>query len=489
MSFFTFTFFIFLIILMIPYFLLTEQPRMIWLLIMNLAFSYLVGGWCMLCWLLGSIVVSYIGGRIISNANHKKPWLIGFLLIELACLCFLKLQTFVVTNLNAFCGWLNMDGEFSPLQIAVPLGISFFMLQFISYLVDIYTGRICAATSFVHFAAYGSFFPQIMSGPINRWSEMQYQLVGEKTWNWDRIIPALERIAWGFFKKLVIAERLTFIVNSAFSNYQCYSGFNALIGALACTFQLYADFSGYSDIAYGVAQLLDIQIIDNFNAPYMSTSIQEFWRRWHISLSSWLKDYVYIPLGGSRCSKLRKNINLLLTFLVSGIWHGAGWNYIIWGLFHGLSQIIGSFTLPIRNQITETLHLRDSKTGKEHLICTIGRTLGTFFIVMLLWVLFFAPTATDGLLMIWKILQIGNYNITADIAYHVGTFSILIWRLLFSAIIVMIIGDYVARKNGSLINGFSKFPWFVQLIILWYVIGAISLSLNLSTSEFIYMKF
>ena len=173
MSFFTFSFFIFLIVLMIPYFLLPQRPRTIWLLVMNLIFTYLVGGWCMLGWLMGSIVFSYIGGRLIHAASKKKPVLVCFLLVELACLCVLKLQTFVVTNVNLFRGWLGLSGEITALNILVPLGVSFFMLQFTSYLVDVYMGRCEAETDFISFAAYGTFFPQIMSGPINRWTQMK----------------------------------------------------------------------------------------------------------------------------------------------------------------------------------------------------------------------------------------------------------------------------------------------------------------------------
>ncbi len=489
MSFFTFSFFIFLIVLMIPYFLLPQRPRTIWLLVMNLIFTYLVGGWCMFGWLLGSIVFSYIGGRLIHAASKKKPVLVCFLLVELACLCVLKLQTFVVTNLNLFRGWLGLSGEITALNILVPLGVSFFMLQFISYLVDVYMGRCEAETDFISFAAYGTFFPQIMSGPINRWTQMKDQFTGKKSWDWNRILPALERIAWGFFKKLVIAERMPYIVNDAFSNYTWFSGVNALIGALSCTIQLYADFSGYSDIAFGVAQMLDIEIIDNFKSPYLSTSIQEFWRRWHISLSSWLKDYVYIPLGGSRCSKLRKNINLLLTFLVSGIWHGAGWNYIAWGLLHGVAQMIGGFTMPLRNRLAEALHLRNKETDKDIWIRTVARTIGTFFIVMLLWVLFFAPTARDGFLMIAKVFQLGSYNFANDYAYHVGTYDPIVWKLLFGSIGVMFLGDCLAKKFGDIASGLKKLPWPIHLVFLWFIVSAITLSLNLSTSEFIYMQF
>ncbi|MCR5640226.1 MAG: hypothetical protein K6G04_02610 [Lachnospiraceae bacterium] len=489
MSFFTFSFVLFLIVLMIPYFLLPQRPRIFWLLGMNLVFVYLVGGWCMLLWLVGSILFSYVGGRVITRATHKKAWFVCFLLVELGCLGVLKLQTFVITNVNVFRGWLGMAGAFSPLSIAVPLGISFFMLQFISYLADVYTGRIEADTDFVEFACYGTFFPQVMSGPINRWSQMRDQFVGPKHWDWERILPALERIAWGFFKKLVIAERLTYIMNDAFSNYMWYSGFNALIGALACTIKLYADFSGYSDIAFGVAKMLDIEIIDNFRAPYMSTSIQDFWRRWHISLSSWLKDYVYIPLGGSRCSKLRKNVNLLLTFLVSGIWHGAGWNYIAWGLLHGVSQIVGSTTLPIRNRIAVALHLRNEEEDKDGMIRTVARMIGTFFLVMLLWVLFFSPQAIDGFRMIGKIFQVWSYNFSADIAYHVGTYTACVWLLLFASILVMFVTDALARAHGDLIRALHRLPWPVHLLLLWFIVGAITLSLNLSTTEFIYMKF
>ncbi len=455
---------------MIPYFLLKERPRLVWLCIMNLVFVYYVGSWAMLGWLVGSIAITYLGARVIESSAHKKPWFLLFLALQVGSLCVLKLQNFVVTNLNL------LGLSLQPLSIIVPIGISFFMLQLISYLVDVYSGKYPATKDFLLFTTYGTFFPQVMSGPINRWEQLRKELIGDKDWDWDRILPALERIAWGFFKKLVIAERLSMIVSASFSNYQELSGLNALIGALACTLQLYADFSGYSDIAFGVAKLLDIEIIDNFKTPYFSTSVQEFWRRWHISLSTWLKDYVYIPLGGSRCSKGRRYFNLMMTFLVSGIWHGAGWNYIWWGLLHGFAQMVGNITKPIR-------------VKSEGVVIRVLRTIGTFLIVMLLWVLFFAPTAMDGFRMIGKIFMVWNYQLGTDFNFHYATFAPIVWLLLGASLIVMSVVDFIAHKNGGLVEGLKRLPWPIHLLILWYVIGAITLSLNLSTSEFIYMQF
>lgn len=441
----------------------------------------------MLLWLICSVVVTYWGARIIESSSHRKAWFILFLLVEIGSLCVLKLQNFVVNNFNAVLHITDTPQALQPLSIVAPLGVSFFMLQFISYLVDVYKEKNPATHDFLLFAVYGTFFPQVLSGPINRWAQLKDEFIGKKSWDWDRILPALERIAWGFFKKLVIAERLNIIVSAAFTSYQDHSGFNSLIGALACTLQLYADFSGYSDIAFGVAQVFDIHIIDNFSAPYFSTSVQEFWRRWHISLSSWLKDYVYIPLGGSRCSKLRRYINLMLTFLVSGIWHGAGWNYIWWGLLHGLSQMIGSLTQPVRQGFATKLHLY--KNNQNCALLSVFQTIGTFIIVMLLWVLFFAPTATDGFRMIAKIFQLGQYQLSSDLMYLYGSYTPIIWLLLFVSLVVMALGDFLAKQNGNILIGFHKLPWLIQLFALWFIIGAITLSLNLSTTEFIYMKF
>lgn len=476
MSFFTFSFLIYLVVLLIPYFHLPERARILWLYAMNLIFIYLVGGWSMFGWLLGSILVTYIGGLVIAGTKHRKAWFVCFTVLEVGCLAFLKLQNFAVSNINLLRGALGQSADIQPMSIVVPLGISFFMLQFISYLSDVYTKKYEPTRDFMLFATYGTFFPQVMSGPINRWDSMQQQFLGKKAWDWERILPALERIAWGFFKKLVIAERLSLVVNASFSNYHELSGFNALIGALACTLQLYADFSGYSDIAFGVAKLLDIEIIDNFKTPYFSTSVQEFWRRWHISLSTWLKDYVYIPLGGSRCSKGRRYFNLMVTFLVSGIWHGAGWNYIWWGLLHGFAQMVGNITKPIR-------------VKSDGVVIRVLRTIGTFFIVMLLWVLFFAPTAKDGFLMIGKIFQIWNYQFAPDLNYHYVNYAPIIWLLLGVSLIVMVVVDFIAHKADGLVEALKKLPWPIHLLILWYMIGAITLSLNLSTSEFIYMQF
>lgn len=276
-----------------------------------------------------------------------------------------------------------MRYELHGLNWAIPVGISFFTFQAVGYLFDVYYKRINAEKSIVDYMLFVCFFPQIFSGPISKANELLPQIKEARQFDYQQGVQGLRLLLWGMFLKLVLADRLGLYVDKVVADYGMYHGGTCVLAAFFYSLQIYGDFAGYSLMAIGVAKTLGYDLINNFNRPYFSNSITDFWRRWHISLSRWLKDNVYIPLGGSRCSKLRNYWNIFVTFLISGIWHGANWTFIVWGLIHGFAQII-----------EKALGLNKKKSKGLVRLLRIG---ATFVLVTLAWVFFRMPTLGDAI--------------------------------------------------------------------------------------------
>lgn len=369
MQFTSATFLIFLPVTILIYWLLPYRLRTVWLLAASLLF-YANGGVSFLAILALSICSTYILGRLAErDPSHGRLYLAIGAAINVALIAGFK--------------YLGLLGIMLPEDWIVPLGISFYTLQAIGYLSDVYHGRIQAERNIIHYALYVSYFPNVVSGPIERAGNMipQFRALPRHL-TFDQFRDALYMMVWGYFLKLVIADRLGTIVSSAYAIPGSY-GIVLILAIFAYSFQIYCDFAGYSAIAIGCARMMGIHLMDNFKAPYMSGSIREFWKRWHISLSSWLRDYVYIPLGGNRKGQIRKYMNILLTFAVSGIWHGVGLQFLIWGLLHGIDQVIGALLGPLRDRwvaLTGT-----DRTALSHRILKI---LATFTLVSINWVFF-----------------------------------------------------------------------------------------------------
>jgi len=293
--------------------------------------------------LLWVTLVTYLGAIIIekSQTTRKKPLLIATgVTLGLLPLAIFKYYNFVTSNLEVFLNACGVTTGIPSLDIIMPLGISFFSLQAVGYLCDVYYKRIEAERNWWDYMLFVSFFPQIASGPISKAKDMLPQIKNPRAFNYDQAVQGLKWILWGMFIKVVVADKLGLRVDLVYNSYETYSGFECLFASILYTLQLYCDFAGYSFMALGVGNVLGFDLVNNFQRPFFSMSITEFWGRWHISLSTWLKDYVYIPLGGSRCSKERNYLNIFLTFIVSGLWHGANWTYIVWGAIHGVVQIV-----------------------------------------------------------------------------------------------------------------------------------------------------
>ncbi len=258
-------------------------------------------------------------------------------LICLGVLVFFKYFNFLSVSLSEMIGSFGIRYEPFVVNILLPVGISFYTFQTLSYVIDVYRGSTPAEHHFGKYATFVSFFPQLVAGPIERSSSLLPQILSPKPFNYELATEGLRQMAWGFFKKMAVADSLAPFIDTIYAEPQSYNGFLLTAASLAFAIQIYCDFSAYSDIAIGAGKLFSIRLMTNFASPYFSCSVKEFWSRWHISLSTWLRDYVYIPLGGNRCSYIRHKFNLIITFLISGLWHGASWNYVIWGGLHGLA--------------------------------------------------------------------------------------------------------------------------------------------------------
>lgn len=321
-------FLLFFIITTVVYFALPQKVKNVWLLLVSYLFYM---GWnakyAMLILIVS--VTTWGTGLIIGKSRSpscKRICLLICVSFNLLLLCFFKYTDFILENLSRIT-----SHEFSALNILLPVGISFYIFQAIGYTVDVYRSELPAERNFIIYALFVSFYPQLVAGPIERSTNLVKQLREKHYFQYSRVREGLILMLWGLFQKMVIADRAAVLVNTVFNNFNAYFGINRLIAALCFAIQIYCDFDGYSNIAVGAARVMGINLMRNFNAPYFATSIKDFWRRWHISLSQWFRDYVYIPMGGSRCSTIKKYRNLICIFLLSGLWHGAGWAFVFWG--------------------------------------------------------------------------------------------------------------------------------------------------------------
>lgn len=333
MLFNSFAFAIFLPIVFIFYWGFPHKYRWILMLVASYYF-YMSWNPKYVVLILFTTIVSYVAARLIEkeeSKRKKKFILVGTAILCLGVLFFFKYFNFVSESITRLLSIFAIQMNPITLKLLLPVGISFYTFQTLSYVIDVYRGDVPAEKHFGYYAVFISFFPQLVAGPIERTSNLLPQIKAKHEFNYDQATYGLKLMAWGYFKKIVIADTLSKYVSAVYDVPQNLTGFVLVLATLFFTLQIYCDFSGYSDIAIGTAKLLGINLMTNFKSPYFSQSIKEFWSRWHISLSTWFRDYIYIPLGGNRVGKIRHTMNLLITFLASGLWHGANWTFAVWG--------------------------------------------------------------------------------------------------------------------------------------------------------------
>ena len=331
----------FLPVVFAVYWLMPHKYR--WMLILcSSYYFYLSAGLKYVVLLIVTTAITYETGIWVERTKEpkkKKAIITISISICLACLAVFKYSNFIVSSISDVFALFSIKFHPTTLKIVLPLGISFYTFNVVSYMVDVYRGRIPAEHHFGVYAAFVAYFPKLISGPIERAKPMLNQLKVEKTFDYKQGLDGSKLFLWGLFKKIVVADTLVIYVDLIFNSITQHSGFALVLAAVFFSIQIYCDFSGYSDMACGVSKLLGIELMENFRSPYFSTSIKEFWSKWHISLSTWFRDYVYIPMGGNRVGKVKRYFNILVTFLASGLWHGANWTYVLWGGLHGIAQI------------------------------------------------------------------------------------------------------------------------------------------------------
>ncbi|WP_414660337.1 MBOAT family O-acyltransferase [Horticoccus sp. 23ND18S-11] len=344
-----------------------------------------------------TIVIDYTAGLYLEHARGRRRKLLLAVSIVATCLVLFvfKYFNFFAGSLTGFAQVLGWELKNPSLALILPIGLSFHTFQSLSYVVEVYRGHQPAERNVVVYATYVMFFPQLVAGPIERPQSLLHQFRERHDYDYARIVSGLKRMAWGLFKKLVIADRVAFYVNDVYAAPQNFNGLQLTVATVFFAYQIYCDFSGYSDIAIGSARVLGFTLRENFDRPYAATSLGDFWRRWHLSLSTWFRDYVYIPLGGSQVGPWRWARNILVTFGLSGLWHGANWTYVVWGLMNGVGLIAGRVTQPLRDRVLGAVGLR-AGTAPRRLI----QTVSTLVLIGAGWVVFRANSLTDA----WHIL-------------------------------------------------------------------------------------
>lgn len=419
--------------------------------------------------LLGVTGITYLSAlKIERNKEHAKQIMIIGVALGLLPLLFYKYFNFINEQVYVLLSFVGLRYELHGLNWAVPVGISFFTFQAIGYVWDVYYKRIGAERDFLTYALFISFFPSILSGPINKASLVIPQLKNLRPYfDYTKAVEGLRMILWGMFMKVVVADRMGLYVDTVLPNYMNYTGVTCFAASVFYTIQIYSDFAGYSLMAIGVGKTLGFELTENFRRPYFAVSVTDFWRRWHISLSTWLKDYVYIPLGGSRCSKMRNYWNIFVTFLVSGIWHGANWTFIVWGIWHGLFQII------------------EKMLGQQK--CNYGwigkciKIIVTFLLVNFAWIFFRMPTLGDACGVIARMFDFGlpmtffSDSMTTMFFMVLGLMILLLKEVMdefFHALMERLTSSVFLRWGGQIL--------ILSLILLAGVLGS---------DQFIYANF
>ncbi len=461
MTFISLQFLVFFMVVTLWFFRLKNQNGRIWLLLIASCYFYMSFIPEYILILGGTIIVDYFAGIQIekSEGSNRKFWLVLSIIANIGTLAVFKYYNFFIDNIHTGFLFFGKPLQLQLLKMALPIGLSFHTFQALSYTIEVYRRKQPAERNFVVYALYVMFYPQLVAGPIERPQNVIPQLKEFRPYNWDNVKEGLARMCWGFFKKVVIADRLAMVVERTFGHTAETSSAALFIGAVFYSFQIYCDFSGYSDIALGAAKVMNIRLMENFKQPYLSGSLSEFWTRWHISLSTWFRDYLYIPLGGNRKGEWRRRVNIMVVFLLSGLWHGANWTFIIWGLLHGL------FVLILVSKIN---------TGNSA-IRKIFSVLFNFIVVTFLWIFFRAENLAAAWIYIKSICSFrgGSNFITLSPAEFI--FSLLV-------IMIMLLREKYLPRH--IISQNSLFwIYLFSMVIICYFFGVFK------ENQFIYFQF
>lgn len=485
MTFNSVEFLIFYPIVALLYFVLPKKLR--WpMLLLSSYYFYMCYQPELVFLIFGATAVSYIAARIIEKTESVRLRRLSLgltLFVCLGILFFYKYFNFLsgsVLSLIELCGGKPSSFE---LNLLLPVGISFYTFQTLSYVLDVYRGDIKAERNFFFYALYVSFFPQLVAGPIERPSSLIPQLREPKPWSGENAIKGAKHMLAGFFKKVCVADVISVYVNAVYNNPESATALGVIIATSLFAVQIYCDFSGYTDIAIGAARIMGIRLMKNFDRPYSATTIREFWSRWHISLSSWFKDYLYIPLGGSRRGKARHLLNLLIVFLVSGLWHGAAWTFVIWGAIHGVYQIVGSLTSKPRAALIRRLGF----TEKSAPVVIFRRAL-VFLLVGFAWIFFRANTVSDAFTLAGALFS-GWGAPPSEVLSSMGLGAVGILMTVF-AIISLVLIDRLLTHGDEPDGSAALLSRGAYLYLVWIIMLCWALLLSKDmVSTFIYFQF
>jgi alginate O-acetyltransferase complex protein AlgI len=444
-------------------------------------YFYSCWDWRFLFLLIFSTLLDYTSGIAISRSkkiSYKKIWLWISIVINIGFLGFFKYYNFFISSFSDVFTLFGVKFSTWTLNIILPVGISFYTFHGLSYVIDIYYGRIKVEKNFVNYSVFVSFFPLLVAGPIERANHLLPQIKKERKFEYGQAVSGLKQILWGLFKKLVIADNCAVFANLIFENPDQYSGSTLFLGAIFFAFQIYGDFSGYSDIALGSARLLGIELLRNFSYPYFSRDIAEFWRRWHISLSSWFRDYIYVPLGGSRVNKWIKLRNTFIIFIISGFWHGPNWTFVIWGLINAF------YFLPLLLTDSNRIHMGIASEGRIFpKLNDLIKIISTFILTTLAWIFFRAESVTSALQYISGIFSYSFFSIPKFI--HIGkAFNTFILVLFF----VIIEWNGRAQEFAIAKTAVGK-PRLIRWLFYAIIIFILGMFLQTKESPFIYFQF
>ncbi len=473
-------FLLFFVLVVAIYFTIPHKYRWV-LLLLSSYYFYMSWKPEYIILIMFSTLINYITGIQIYLANtpNRKKFFLGLSIFSnIGMLFAFKYFNFFSEAITEIVKQFSIQLQPLTLKLLLPVGISYYTFQCLSYTIDIYRGQLQPERHVGIFAVYVSFFPKLVAGPIERATNLLPQFFEKQYFDYNRVTGGLKLMLWGFFKKAVIADRLALTVNMVFNNVHDYNGMSLILATFFFAFQIYCDFSGYSDIAIGSAQVLGIRLADNFNRPYFSRSISEFWKRWHISLYSWFKDYLYIPLGGNRVSVPRWYANILIVFVVSGLWHGANWTFVVWGALHGFYLIFEIITAPLKNTV-----LQLSGVARFPKVIQFIEIAFTFILVSMGWIFFRANSLSEAFYVFTHMLEGLSLSLPRDLGLGWISFMYILGMIAFMEIIQALQGP--AHLRQFLSDKPTLFRWLIYaaLIMLILLFGVFD------EKEFIYSQF
>jgi len=441
-----------------------------------------------------TIIIDYFAGILIerSEGPQRKTYLIVSIISTCAVLFIFKYFNFFNANCRALAEFLHWNYSADVLNLVLPIGLSFHTFQSLSYVIEVYRRRQKAEKHFGIYSLYVMFYPQLVAGPIERPQNLLHQFYEKHSFDYQRVTDGLKLMAWGLFKKMVIADRLALFVSMVYDNPCNHQGVTLILATVFFAFQIYCDFSGYSNIAIGAAQVMGFKLMDNFKRPYFSCSVAEFWRRWHISLSTWFRDYLYIPLGGNRAALPRWCANVFITFLVSGLWHGANWTYIVWGALHGVYMLAGSLGAGLRGKFTRAIGLEKYPVVHSYL-----RVVTTFLLVTFAWIFFRARSVQDAMYVVTHLFaRIGDHEGGIFNLYFgsdrlpPGMPGTAKSDLIVACVLILFLtGVHSLQRHGSIRNRLRTQPAVIRWCLYFSVVyGTLFLSARGKT-QFIYFQF